>query len=271
MKLLTFLLLLFSSTTFAQYSLHNFKKGSTKHLLADRVYIRNAPKSGTKVLAMLPIGHRVLILKKTNKELTLNGFTCNWYKVEVRHKGKMIQGYIWGGLIAHSMTESPNQKDLFFVFGVKNAKMRQNDYGESGEIKLQIRAVREGSEIDQLIFDGPHTKNVSTNFNASKNKGLNSIQNIIKLDLYQEMCGGVNMEIVSFWAENKLHYVKTLRPGFDAPMYHEEDLIFPADKGGKTNRIIFKSETGEDDGEGPVISDQRKIIYKWNGKKLIKS
>ncbi len=73
-----------------------------------------------------------------------------------------------------------------------------------------------------------------------------------------------------FWDDTKLHYVKLLRDGADAPMYWEELLIFPHDKGRKKDCIIFKSEEGGENDKGQTYSDIHTSEYYWTGTKLEK-
>ena len=70
---------------------HQYSADDICYLLADRVNLRDQASTKGKVIANLPIGTEITIIKKTALTLRLKGFESNWYKIKANEK----QGYIW--------------------------------------------------------------------------------------------------------------------------------------------------------------------------------
>ncbi len=248
---------------------HYFAENDTCYLLADNVNVRNLASSKGDIIANIPIGTQVVILEQSTEKLTLHGLELPWYQV----KFDTLVGYIWGGLIADGWIQSPNDKDLIFMYGVSSCRSKNLEWDtKAKQVKLQIRACKNNKELSKLELNAVGSlENMFRTINISGNKGLSSLKNIVNISLSQEMCGGINEEYVIFWQKEKLYYAFALSPWADVPIVIEDRLIFPTDKGGKKNIIIQEKKRLEyidDSLEKAVIDYHKKIEYKWTGTKL---
>jgi len=83
----------------------------------DKVNLREAPSTDSKILASLDEGIRIQQVYITVKD-TINGKHGYWYKV--KYKGN--QGYIWGELLANCSVKSQENVDQSFIFNNKGNK-----------------------------------------------------------------------------------------------------------------------------------------------------
>jgi hypothetical protein len=84
-------------------------------------------------------------------------------------------------------------------------------------------------------------------------------------------CGEPNNTMMVMWNGQKLLYAGINKSMFDAPMYYNEDWIFPNEKDGKPNQIIWISTAGGENEDGTEMKEEKeRKVYKWNGSKLVK-
>ncbi len=249
---------------------HQFQQGNTYYLLGDNINVRSEASTSSEIIATLPIMKEITFERWNTSTLTIGGYTTKWAKISFKHptKKKKMTGYIWGGFIAEKVVKSIADPTISFVYGV--SKLKQNQYNHH-VVMLQVRVIKDGKEIYKTTFEaiGPE-HHINHNASSLGSPGLTGILDVLEFDFSQDMCGGAFGQIVLFWDGIKLHYVKLLRDGADAPMYWEESLIYPSNKGGKKDRIIFKSEEGGENDKGQTYSDVHMSEYYWTGTKLEK-
>lgn len=114
---------------------------ASHYLLADDVSLRDCPSAQCEQLTTLNIGTYVRLLAKSENPQTINDVCSRWYKVKM---GPQI-GWIWGGLISQKTMTSAVDPEVKFVFG---------EAGEdaNSQKKYQIRAVKNGVELDRIVF-----------------------------------------------------------------------------------------------------------------------
>lgn len=114
---------------------------ASRYLLADDVALRDCPSAQCEQLTTLKIGTYVRLLEKTDRPQTLNEVCSRWYKVKM---GPQI-GWIWGGLISQKTMTSAVDPEIKFLFG---------EVGDAGpsQKRYQIRAVKNGVELDKMVF-----------------------------------------------------------------------------------------------------------------------
>ena len=142
---LAIIILLMYGNLFAQQEVEfeiysNSVEKATQYLLADDVAMRDCASVQCEQLATINIGTNVRLLAKSETPQTINGIKSRWYKIKM---GPQI-GWIWGGLISQKTMVSQVNPEVKFVFG--EAGM---DY--KGYKRFQIRAVRNGEEIDKIF------------------------------------------------------------------------------------------------------------------------
>lgn len=278
-KLLLLVLLLAVQSLYAQvfisnHSYHQFQIGSDCKLIADNVNVREEASTKASIIANIPIGTDVKILKQSSKTLKLKGFSCNWYKVSFSNKGKKTEGYIWGGLIADAFIES-SEKDVYYMVGITTfAEVKKNEYYSEYDMKVQVRASKNNKELDRIEFKVEGGLSISRTMERFGDKSVAGIKDIFEFGVSQNMCAGLNEYYVIFWDGKKLFHVADLTPGGDAPYYFLDEFIYPEDEEnrGKKGRIIrnFKEGYYDDTGDKDVVESHHQVEYEWTGKELKK-
>lgn len=251
-------------------SYHQFKVGATSYLLADNVNVREKPSSKGAIIANLPIGTAVKIIKVSNKKLRLNGFKTNWYKVSFEAENNVSSGYVWGGLIAEGTVRGVDSKVLF-LYGIASVKKEDKGDYTSEEGIIQVRACKNHQELSKIkLKSASNYLNIHHWLGNYGNKGLNNVVDILEFGESAESCGGVNACNVIFWDGKNLMLAKTLYPGSDAPAYASDRLIFPSDKGGEKGKIIGDQEEGwySQDQEKDIVEYRKQVEYIWTGTTL---
>jgi len=169
---------------------------SSKYLLVDNVALRDCPATQCQKLTTLPIGMKVRLLEKSENPVTINGVTSSFYKVKIGPD----TGWIFGGLISQKTMTSTTNPAIMFVFGEKGTKGSIDDDVTK---KYQIRAVKNGVEIDRLTIDSIELD--YANVTNIGNQGLENIDDIISLSLdYGDACDTVDNALYVVWKNNTL-------------------------------------------------------------------
>lgn len=247
----------------------NFQTDEEYYLLADNVNIRSSTSTSSKIVARLPIATKVIFKETLPSTLKVGELTTNWVKIAFTNpKTKQeIEGYVWGGFIAEGYMKSPSNSSLCFLYGLSSIKKIDKN---QTDIYLQIRVILNQKEIHKTIFKAVGSEFISNYAECFENKGVPKIHNILNFSFSQEMCGGVNGDIVFFWDGEKLFLVKQFNNGSDAPFYMYSMFIYPADDEGIQGKIILKTEEGGEDEEGKEYKNIEKEKYYWTGKELKK-
>jgi hypothetical protein len=162
-----------------------------------------------------------------------------------------------------------SSKIVMFLYGVHSLN---KDMGPDGVVSIQARLAIGNKEIKKIVVEGIGGLRTGALTTVTGNRGVKGVKNIIDLRFSDDYCGGAFGDIIYFWTGTDLFHVKTLYDGADAPVYSSEELIFPADEGGKPGVIIFKYEDGEWDEvqEKDIVNESRTEYYFWNGSQLVK-
>lgn len=253
----------------AEGSYQSFRTDNEYYLLADNVNIRSTASTSSNIVATLPIATKITFKEKLSSTLKVGKLTANWSKISFTHpKTKQVkQGYVWGGFIAEECLESKSNPALCFLYGLSEIKIIGKD---QKEIHLQIRVIQNQKEIYKTTFKAVGSEYISRYVECFGNKGVPKIHNILNFSFSQEMCGGLNGDIVFFWDGEKLFLVKQFNNGSDAPFYLYSMFLYPTDDGGKQGRIILKTEDGGEDEEGKEYENIEKEEYYWTGIELRK-
>ncbi|MEH6536768.1 MAG: hypothetical protein V7719_10265 [Psychroserpens sp.] len=113
---------------------------ASQYLLGDDVAMRDCASVHCEKVATINIGTNVRLLAKSEIPQTINGVTSRFYKIKM---GPQV-GWIWGGLVSQKTMVSQINPEIKFVFGEAGV-----DY--KGYKRFQIRAVRNGTEIDKIF------------------------------------------------------------------------------------------------------------------------
>ncbi|MDG5491028.1 hypothetical protein [Psychroserpens sp. SPM9] len=132
---------IFAQTKEVEFDVYtNSATKASQYLLGDDVALRDCASVNCEKLTTIKIGTNVRLLAKSETPQTINGVTSRFYKIKM---GPQV-GWIWGGLISQKTMVSQMNPEIKFVFGEAGV-----DY--KGYKRFQIRAVRNGAEIDKIF------------------------------------------------------------------------------------------------------------------------
>jgi hypothetical protein len=272
MKIFASLLLALSFSTVAfcdtEEEPYEFYADQVLYVLGDSVNIRQEASTSAKTVAIVAIGTKVKIIKKTETQLTLNGFTMSWYQVEFNSKQK---GYVWGGKLAKNSFRSSKNTDYIFHYGLE--KMVE------GQAFYQIRVEKNHKEVQRVSFEGFFGKEKDHTITNYGNRGVSNIDDVLYVDADAQFCGDDGGSIVFFFSGSKLYSIQKLYDVADAPVFATDTFIFPADMEGKKGQILLHEEAGEyifsedeTNTDPPTVeySTNTTTVFQWDGKKLVK-
>lgn len=142
---------------------------ASRYLLADDVALRDCPSVQCEQLTTITIGTNVRLLAKSDKPHTINGIKSRWYKIKM---GPQV-GWIWGGMISQKTIASTTNPEIKFVFG-------EAGFDFKGHKLFQVRAVKNGAQIDKMVFRSERLNYEEVTLMQSK--ALQSNGDIIRLD-----------------------------------------------------------------------------------------
>lgn len=237
---------------------------SHEYLLAHRVYLRETPSLTAKKVTVLDIGSKLRLSEKSINHEELNGIKSHWYKARI---GK-YEGWVWGGMIAQKTFGSQANYDVKFVYGLERIQVNK----EGGtEIKHQLRAFKNGRQIDKIVFDG-YLPNPMVIKNIG-NKGMFNVEDIITLNIPNAENGNPIGTTYIFWNNGKFTNVASLIDYSDAAYAKSEQFVFPSDMEGIKSTIVLETmitdyqvATADD-----LTTENTKMIvsfYTWDGYQL---
>lgn len=237
---------------------------SHEYLLGHRVHLREKPSLTAKKITVLDIGTRLTLSEKSTNFETLNGIKSHWYKARI---GK-YEGWVWGGMIAQKTFGSQANYDVKFVYGLESATVNK---GGATEIKHQLRAFKNGRQIDKIVFDG-YVPNPLEIKNIG-NKGLFNVEDILRLNIPNAENGNPIGATFIFWNNGKFTNVASLIDYSDAKYAKTEKFVFPSDMEGIKSTIVLETmitdyhKAATDD----LTTKNTKMVvsfYTWDGYQL---
>lgn len=204
-----------------------FEKGKTERLYGDRVVLRSKPTSTAEALDTLSIAQEVKIIEKSSEKMLINGLESNWYKVKVNNK----VGYVLGGFIAADH-KGVNKK----MYLVSRASHDERNF-------VRVRVLNgDGS------FYGHESELVTQAFTIAvySNRGIEGIEDMIKINLFAEACGVDGGEFYLFNDGQRLIDAIHLTSVADGGLFwFHESVRFPDEEEGWENALLYTREFGE--------------------------
>lgn len=237
---------------------------SYEYLMAHRVHLRENPSLKSKKLAVLDIGTKLVLQEKSANYEELDGIKSHWYKVQI---GKE-KGWIWGGMIAQKTFGSQANFDVKFVYGLESVKMNEEGIMEE---KHQLRAFKNGRQIDKIVFDGHGS--VAMNIKNIGNKGLFNVEDILTFTIPGDKKTSTVGQLYIFWNNGKFTNVASLIDYSNAAYTKSEAFVFPSDMEGIKSTIVLETLITDYNVEakGKAASENTKMVvsfYTWDGYKL---
>jgi len=252
------------------YSMGDFTDGAQTFLCADRVNVRSAPSlKGSEVIANLPYGHAIRIVKKSVERLSQNGFTANWYQIQFKEKGAQKTGYAWGGFFsyAHGVAKIDSTQVLF-VSGLKHR-------GSDGRYFAEIAALSGGRTISRIVYAPIYTDVSGTGeFGYSvygtmhDGRKLSGVKSIIELKFEYPACAYANGSMFFVFDGKRLIEACSAVTVSEAGVFHMGTVcLFPNQKGGRPDRIVCtrKDEDFDEEKKEYVLKGTTVTVYQWDG------
>lgn len=239
-----------------------FQENKVQKIFTDHTRIRQLPDVHSPVLDSLSTNYDISILNREDSVLKLGERAAHWYKVSYLKEGKTLEGYVWGGNLCVGFR---NKNGYDFLFGLtktvskKNAELQQN--------MASVKMVQQNILIDEVSFETGSGESLSyASFNIESGHHLKNVELTVKATVSGEACGIPSYDQYIFLIGKKLIALPQLMNVGDADVfYHNEEFIFPNDKGGIPNAFIFKMEEMEKDEKDREKKKEASKMYIWDG------
>lgn len=253
--------------------IYEFENDTVTYVFDRLGSIYSTPHSHNKALDnktdSLKWGTEVILLKKDKEVMELAGVHANWFQVSYHKDGIKKTGYIWGGELSLRAMRRGNVK---FLYGIKRI---DTDIPNPTSL-CSIRVLSNDSLIDYKEFMVPPESVWFSGAQIYTSKGLSNVQNLINVVFTGSACAIPTHKRFFTWNGTNLQELPLLTDVSDAGAYsHEENYIFPSEKGGIKNTITLvikdEDETGKFDKAGnPIVKKKKQVkYYKWDGTKAI--
>jgi hypothetical protein len=258
MKNIFYLFLFFSIVSTAQPETAHWNGqipyvGKSYVTYGDNLSLREAPNTGSKKIAVLPIHTKVEVLDVDKKTIKVFNRETPWIKVKTGSK----EGYIASGYLALRSIELAEGSYLVYA----RKQDLKNEYSQS----IAFRHVSKNGfkELGDFVIG-----NTSFDVGLLGDRGLKGVDEVIQIQYLGESCGEESGRSYLLWDQEnqKLQNLGTFSSIGDGGMYHmSEDLIFPEDIGGIENTIIYNGEEGEsgieDESKYNTVKKSKKILW----------
>ena len=244
-----------------------FQDQKTQRVFTDWARVRQAPSVNAAVLDSLHTNQKILILGQDKAVLKLGERRANWYKVSYQKEDKNLEGYIWGGNLCVGYR---NKNGYDFLFGLtKTIYKKDKEYPDQtiAQNLASIKAIQDNILIDEVSFDIGQGESLATGiFGIESNHKLQNVELTLNAGVSGEACGIPRFDQYILFANKKMIVLPQLVNVGDADIfYHSEEFVFPNDKGGVANAIIFKMEEMEKDEKGKEKIKRKSKTYLWDG------
>lgn len=244
----------------------SFEENKTQKIFTDFTRVRQEPNVNSQILDSLQTNQPILIIKKDEKILQLGERSSNWYKVSYQKADQTLEGYVWG---ANLCIGYRNKDGYDFLFGIsKTIDKKDKEFNQNYKQNIaSIKAVEENTLIDEVFFETGSGESLSYGtFTIESNHQLKNVDFTLKAMVSGEACGIASYDQYVLFKNKKLIGLPQLMNVGDADVYyHNEEFIFPNDKGGIPNAFIFKMEEMEKDENEKEKTKRLSKTYLWDG------
>ncbi|ROI03282.1 SH3 domain-containing protein [Chryseobacterium sp. G0240] len=243
-----------------------FEENKPQKIFTDWTRVRKEPNVSSQIMDSLQTNQQVMILKKEEGVLRLGERGANWYKISYQKGDVISEGYVWGGNLCVGYR---NKNGYDFLFGLSKTIDKKNK--EFNTVEKQniagVKAMEGNTLIDEVYFDTGRGEELSyATFNIESNHKLQNVELTLKAMVSGEACGVASYDQYILFKDKKLIALPQLMNVGDADVfYHNEEYIFPNDKGGIPNAFIFKMEEMEKDDKDREKKKRSSKTYRWNG------
>lgn len=223
-------------------------------LFGDKVNLRSEPSTDAEIVQTLPFYTKVKAIETTSELIRVSSHNSFWTQVELENGSK---GYLPSTFIATGQLTLPSGEQLLYK--------RKNI---NGELLIFFRLSNGNNQFNEMGTFSLLNRNFQ--ITLLDDKGLSSINHIIKIDYLSEACGdqGGTTYLTLNLKSKDLLYLAAMNKVADGDMFFvNENLIFPNDPNGIENTIIYEGE------EGQMIDEETSFFktvsfsknYEWYG------
>ncbi len=237
-----------------------------EYLLAHKVFLREKPSVRSEKITLLDIGTKMVLWEKSLYAKEIDGIKSHWYRVTTGDQA----GWVWGGMIAQKSFGSIADNQVKFVYGYESSSKNASAITE---IKYQLRAFKNGVQLDKLVLDSLSAIPVHIENHGSF--GLFNVEDVITIDLADSETGYQVGKSYIFWNNGRFIKVANLIDYADTSYLKTESFIFPSDMQGVKSTILLKTTITKNiiTLDDALAQNNVKFIttpYTWNGSKLTK-
>ncbi|MBV8251768.1 MAG: hypothetical protein JO154_04100 [Chitinophaga sp.] len=249
---------------------------SERYIFSDTAFIRPAPNTKQAPLDTLFAGDNIIVTQITNQALTIRGLQGPWLKILYNKNGEQRNGYVWQGLISCTPMR---RGDIKFVYGVERRadSAYVNEYKERDTVRryfVRLKVVQNGAVIAKgSVITGDDESASYSSGKVMSGMGLTNVQNIVVLTFSGEACGIPTYDYYfALTKDNQLvRFPDKTNIGDADAFYHSEQFIFPNEKGGQPDMVIWDMEeeeatdkVGKDGAHIMKTTDKGKVYYNWD-------
>lgn len=243
-------------------------------------YIREDASTNSTLLDSLQIGHKIKVLKDSEKYLNIKGLNLSWIEIEYQKNNQTKKGFLWKGFIALNATKDKNLTFITTIDRKFSKKIKHDDYDyEASFYGLTAKVINEKNEIlGEKSISKDFSESIYNYASVIDNWGLKNINSIYRVSFTGGACGVPSYHYYFGWNGKDFLLLPEKFDVSDAgAYYHIENFIFPKEKGGQANTIIkeiTESENIDTESEEYIFKVTKEIeYYSWDGKnfKLIKT
>ncbi len=238
------------------------------YCIADSVSIRENPSINSELIGFVQIGASLDLVRKSDSVSVFRGIESQWYFCKIGGK----KGWVWGGNIAKHGFKSTGDPDVLLLMGYQESRDGKDEYLR--DVYIQIRAVRNGKELDKIVFKAAINR---FQYSASSlgNKGLSDLHDIIIVTNFCGKCGCSIGNQHVFWNGKKFKKIRDAIYFGDAWASDGQRIVYPTDVGGEKGRIKFmEEEFGSNEAANDNENSKYKLViyettYIWNRFSLV--
>ena len=249
---------------------YSFIEGSETYLFGDNVRVRKEPEiKNDNIIDTLAVGDKLTIVQKTEKNMKIDGYKENWYKIRYKKNSRSLEGYVWGGFLSIGYSV---KGERLFLTGLKKFSA---DKGFIAECRL----VEKSKVLSSVTFE-PHYLSDGNNESVyeyivtteiKSGMGLEGIDNICRIFFNFEACGYPRGNVWIGCSKDKLYYIGKDTSISEAGVFHvEEKYIFPAVNKTDKGTVLLVNEAYDFDEKLNDYKLREKIVtgFKWKEGRL---
>lgn len=240
------------------YSQGYYNAGEQRYVYADIANVRELPRLDAGIVDKIKAGQEVNIenVGEADKVGDNDGF---WLRIVYKTGDVTKEGFIWSNVLSYTQMRRGDTK---FVYGKESAI-------DEGNVKFELKAIRNDSIIDKRTFNVPSGSLSYTEGKIISNGNLDKVNYIVQLYFTGEACGYGNYHYHYGWSGSRLLELPYILSVGDGGIYsYGEYLVYPIDYQLPENILLKVVAEGEAPDENSDIEFQYKtMMYKWDGEK----